>query len=612
MCVCVCVQVLASHREQFETHPRRITLRYLQSWFFLDFVSSLPMDVILWAIATHSTHEEGDADATLVRILKGLKFAKAARIYRLRKLKSFAATIQTQVRRQAWKIFVLVAVYLLLCHWIACGLAFIADPSVSPLARIDLEYGRAYNGETWLEVMGISTVHPFQKYTRAFHFAVQTVALIGDGGMTFRLPGEIAYACLATWVGLAYMLYAISSMCMLVSESNAQDNRYVQEVAQIRFYAQSRGLPAELERHMLELHSWKYRTTNLVEEAALTEKLSGGLQQRLGLFRAIGLISRVPYFQGMDSECVRTTVLFMQTEHYIGSELIALEGDLCDGCFFLCSGQLALVSRSKADIQRRQELLKSTRKKVLGVSDGEGADEEELKEQDDWMGKPENQIAEIKQEGDVLGEEALLTEWRWKHTIQALACCELQLLSRESFLSVLDSFPHELDRCHRMAKKLYPHLAFEDPDGKTRARQPAEPSDKPGEGEGPGGALQALPAELNLSPRDRVTSARASMVRNASGFLGGGAAQSSTMNLGSMGVGMGTSFKVPLNRVGSMRIGAGAIPGADGRPSAQMDAFQRMIDASSEPLAMEVMTLRKQVVQLQLQVTSRVKFNMGK
>ena len=28
----------------------------------------------------------------------------------------------------------------------------------SPLARIDLEYGRSYNGQTWLELMNIATV----------------------------------------------------------------------------------------------------------------------------------------------------------------------------------------------------------------------------------------------------------------------------------------------------------------------------------------------------------------------------------------------------------------------------------------------------------------------
>lgn len=584
------IQVLASHREQFESNPRRVALRYLKSWFFLDLVSSLPMDVILWAIATHSTHEEGDADATLVRILKGLKFAKAARIYRLRKLKSFAATIQTQARRQVWKMFVLAALYLLLCHWIACGLAFIADPSVSPLARIDLEYGRAYNGQTWLEIMDIATIHPFQKYTRAFHFAVQTVALIGDGGITFRLPGEIAYAVLATWIGLAYMLYAISSVCMLVAESSAQDNRYVQEVAQIRFYAESRGLPKELERHMLELHQWRYRTTNLVQETTLTEHLSGGLQQRLGLFRVIGLVSRVPYFQGMDSECVRTMVLFLNTEHYIGGELLFIEGDLCQGCFFLCAGQLALVSRSKQDVRRRQELLKKTRRRVLGEG---GEDMEDTEELDEWAGKPENNIAEVKKEGDVLGEEGLLTEWRWKHTIQALSCCELQCLSRESFLSVLDGFPHELDRCHRMAQKLWPHLAFETPPGDQRPRQPAEPS------VGVAGAPQQAPAqEGSLSPRDGVASARAAMLRNSGSFWGDAPARASSMNLGSMS--RGASFKVPVARMGS--IGETFSLKADGRQSAQMGAFQRMIDESSGPLANEVMVLRKQVVQLQLQL----------
>jgi len=555
------------------------------------------MDVILWAIATHNTGEEGDGEVWLVRFLKGLKFGKLARIWRLRKLKSFASTIQTEARRRAWRVFSLAAIYLLLCHWTACGLAFIADPSISPLASIDLEFGRAYNGESWLEVMQIATVHPFQKYVRAFHFAVQTVALLGDGGITFRLPGELTYAVVATWVGMVYMLYAISSVCMLVTESSIIDNLYMREVSQIRAYAANRRIPKELERSMLELHAWRYRTTGLIEESALTGKLTGGLQQSLGLFRAIGLASRVPYFQGMDSECVRTLVLFMEIELYIGGELIAFAGDHSDGCYYICSGQLALVCQNKQAERRRQELLKASRKRMLGAV-GEGEEEEEEEEEMAGTHRPENQIAEIKSEGDLLAEEALLQEWRWSHTIQALSCCELQLLSRESFLSVLDQFPHELDRCQRMAQKIWPHLAFEGAGDMRRSRAQAQPGasvpQAPPPPPVPGEEARVPVQEPSLSPRDRVQVARAGMVRGAGSFWAGNAsARASSMNLGKMA--RSASFKAPLGSMLGPMHDTFAVTGADGRPSAQLGAFQRMVDETSAPLALEVMTLRKQV-----------------
>eukprot|EP00277_Geminigera_cryophila_P035015 CAMPEP_0173125788 /NCGR_PEP_ID=MMETSP1102-20130122/56653_1 /TAXON_ID=49646 /ORGANISM="Geminigera sp., Strain Caron Lab Isolate" /LENGTH=266 /DNA_ID=CAMNT_0014034779 /DNA_START=89 /DNA_END=885 /DNA_ORIENTATION=+ len=185
------IQVLARQKEQFETNQARIAVKYLQGWFvLLDLFSALPMDLIMWSVATNTDQDQGgNGSSTLVRLLKLMKLGKALRIWRFRKLKAFASQIQSEARRRQWKLVLLAFIYMLLSHWCACGLAFIADPSISPLARIDIEFGRTYNGETWLELMDIATVHPFQKYTRALHFATQTLALIGDGGMQFRLPG---------------------------------------------------------------------------------------------------------------------------------------------------------------------------------------------------------------------------------------------------------------------------------------------------------------------------------------------------------------------------------------------------------------------------------------
>ena len=60
-----------------------------------------------------------------------------------------------------------------------------------------------------------------------------------------------------------------------------------------------------------------------------------------------------------------------------------------------------------------------------------------------------------------MGEEALLHEWQWPDTIQAMSCCEVQLLARAAFLSVMEAFPHELDRCTRLGSQLWPSQRWE-------------------------------------------------------------------------------------------------------------------------------------------------------
>ena len=62
--------------------------------------------------------------------------------------------------------------------------------------------------------------------------------------------------------------------------------RYLIHIGRIRFYCQSRGLPMELQKQMMEHAQWRWRTTMLLDDNTLTDHLSGGLQQSVAMFRA--------------------------------------------------------------------------------------------------------------------------------------------------------------------------------------------------------------------------------------------------------------------------------------------------------------------------------------
>ena len=159
------IQVLSRHGDQFETSGKVIAKEYIKFWFWPDILSGVPMDIITWGMASSGSGGQG---AEMARVLKTLKLFKIMRIWRLRKLRALSATSETDASRRRLRLLMMLGIYGILSHWGACGLAYISDPSISPLADIDKEYGRVYNGESWLENLGISTVHPLQKYVRAF------------------------------------------------------------------------------------------------------------------------------------------------------------------------------------------------------------------------------------------------------------------------------------------------------------------------------------------------------------------------------------------------------------------------------------------------------------
>jgi hypothetical protein len=70
------LQLLASERDAFLSDGATIALRYMRGWFLLDLVSALPVDLIMWAIATKEIFTTGEGSATGQRVLYFVKLCK--------------------------------------------------------------------------------------------------------------------------------------------------------------------------------------------------------------------------------------------------------------------------------------------------------------------------------------------------------------------------------------------------------------------------------------------------------------------------------------------------------------------------------------------------------
>lgn len=207
--------------------------------------------------------------------------------------------MNTPLRHRGLTVCSLGSVFFLISHWIACGFAFIANPAISPLADIDVEFGRKYNGQTWLVSSGIDEAHPLVKYTRALHFATQTMALMGDGGMTLQLPGEVTYAIVSTWVGIVFVLYASSKVHIMLRDALAVQSDHMQYIDRVLHFAQSKRLPIELQRGIIQRSVWEFHN-NFADEWELRGRKQGKCS--FAMFRGIGLVIRMPFFQGMERQ----------------------------------------------------------------------------------------------------------------------------------------------------------------------------------------------------------------------------------------------------------------------------------------------------------------------
>eukprot|EP01052_Picozoa_sp_SAG31_P021052 SAG31_NODE_1609_length_7753_cov_12.390253_6_plen_172_part_00 len=101
--------------------PSEISKHYLRGWFFIDFLSCIPIQYILYAV-------EGEAGtAGAARSLKALRLVRITKMLRIARLKKLLAKYQEHMIAspflQTLKVVVVImfAIHLLSCLWYVAG-----------------------------------------------------------------------------------------------------------------------------------------------------------------------------------------------------------------------------------------------------------------------------------------------------------------------------------------------------------------------------------------------------------------------------------------------------------------------------------------------------------
>ncbi|XP_034017068.1 potassium/sodium hyperpolarization-activated cyclic nucleotide-gated channel 4 isoform X3 [Thalassophryne amazonica] len=108
--------------------PKQIRTHYLQSWFLVDFVSSIPVDYIFLIVDLEARHESSDVYRT-ARALRIVRFTKILSLLRLLRLSRLIRYIHQweeifhmtyDLASAVVRIVNLIGMMLLLCHWDGC------------------------------------------------------------------------------------------------------------------------------------------------------------------------------------------------------------------------------------------------------------------------------------------------------------------------------------------------------------------------------------------------------------------------------------------------------------------------------------------------------------
>ncbi|KAJ3099526.1 hypothetical protein HDU97_002969 [Phlyctochytrium planicorne] len=215
---------------RYVSDPRAITIHYLTTWFPVDFVSVLPLELINFAnnqnsSTTGTEKVEGVknslAELKLLRFFRLMRLLKLLRILRAsRKLRQFQATINLRyatLQIIQYSIFIMFVI-----HWLACGFRLAADRN-DPLdaAGWTDSYAESKNKT-------VSEVSIWEVYMLSLYWSSSTVSLVGPNMPSVQPSNvrEFGYELFASFVAYMNAVYfiAIISDVLSVSSKQSRDN----------------------------------------------------------------------------------------------------------------------------------------------------------------------------------------------------------------------------------------------------------------------------------------------------------------------------------------------------------------------------------------------------
>ena len=293
----ICVSFCRAFRDESQTmihHPRRIAKRYIQTWFFLDVVSTVPYDLIIAA-----TNGDGDSSGTdgpikLVRILRVVRLLKLARLLKgIAVLRHFA--VEFSIDYNMLEVFKFMFVTVLYAHWMACVMVVTTNLQESTDSFLMPNYADM-GFETFEQLR--TSVAPESLYLVSLYWSVMTITTIGYGDVTPVTEAEQLVTCVCMLLGAFHFGYVIGTVGSILNSRNMKQQKFREKLNNLNQFMDEFRFKSPFKRELRQFTHYEHSNTDLDEYhellANLSPKLRGVVSQKMNS----KWIKKLKVFQG--------------------------------------------------------------------------------------------------------------------------------------------------------------------------------------------------------------------------------------------------------------------------------------------------------------------------
>ncbi|XP_062843628.1 potassium/sodium hyperpolarization-activated cyclic nucleotide-gated channel 2-like [Trichomycterus rosablanca] len=388
--------------------PKTIKQKYLRTWFVVDFVSSIPVDYI-FLIVEKGIDSEVYKTARALRIVRFTKILSLLRLLRLSRLIRYIHQWEEifhmtyDLASAVMRIFNLIAMMLLLCHWDGC-LQFLVPMLQDFPSDCWVSLNKMVN-DTWSEL-----------YSFAVFKAMSHMLCIGYGRQAPESLSDIWLTMLSMIVGATCYAVFIGHATALIQSLDSSRRQYQEKYKQVEQYMSFHKLPADFRQKIHDYYEHRYQG-KMFDEESILEELNEPLREEIVNFNCRKLVASMPLFANAEPNFVTAMLTKLRFEVFQPRDYIIREGTIGKKMYFIQHGVVNVLTKG-----------------TLGMKLSDGS---------------------------YFGEICLLTRGRRTASVQAETYCRLYSLSVDHFNEVLEEYPMmrrafetvAIDRLDRLGKK---------------------------------------------------------------------------------------------------------------------------------------------------------------
>ncbi|KAK7501568.1 hypothetical protein BaRGS_00006999 [Batillaria attramentaria] len=391
--------ILNDFADEIILDPKKIAKHYVKSWFFLDLLSSIPMDYIFLMWDSEANFNQlfhagmkSRMDASPYwqgRALRMLRLAKLLSLLRLLRLSRLVRYVQQweeflAIAGKFMRIFNLICLMFLLGHWNGC-LQFLV-----PMLQ---DFPKA----SWVAIEELQDAHWAEQYTWALFKALSHMLCIGYGRFPPQNMSDTWLTILSMLSGATCYALFLAHTTTLIQSFDTSRRLYNEKFKQVEEYMIYRKLPRSLRQRITDYYEHRYQG-KMFDETTILSELNECLRYEVVNHNCRSLVASVPFFTNADGAFVSEVVSKLRFEVYQPGDYIIKEGTMGTQMYFIQEGIVDIIT-----------------------SDGE--------------------VATSLSDGSYFGEICLLTNARRVASVRAETYVHLYSLSVDHFNDVLERYP---------------------------------------------------------------------------------------------------------------------------------------------------------------------------